>query len=29
MKLIRELLKRTDLNHVAINKEEFKLELAR
>ena len=29
MKLIRELLKRTDLNHVSINKEDFKLELAR
>jgi len=29
MKLIRELLKRTDLNHISINKEGFKLELAR
>jgi oxaloacetate decarboxylase (Na+ extruding) subunit alpha len=29
MKLIREVLKRTDLNHVSISKEGFKLELAR
>ncbi|HKJ75028.1 MAG TPA: biotin carboxyl carrier protein [Alphaproteobacteria bacterium] len=29
MKLIREVLKRTDLNHISINKEDFKLELAR
>ncbi len=29
MKLLREVLKRTDLNHVSIDKEGFKLELAR